>query len=179
MAEVRQTFTETSNRRVAVPDNRGVKVVRSCTINRTKEELFQFWRRFENLPLFMKNLVSVTSTSERESHWIVQSPSGKNVEWDAVIINEHPNELIAWRTREGSDVAHAGSIRFEPGPAGRGTEVTVAFEYEAPGGKIGAKLAKLTGKEPAQQVEKDLLAFKALMETGEIPTTQGQPHGKE
>jgi uncharacterized membrane protein len=110
---------------------------------------------------------------------VAKAPGGKKVEWDALLINEKLNELISWRTVEGSDVAHAGSVRFEQGPGDRGTEVTVKFEYEAPGGKLAAKLAKLTGKEPSQQVEKDLMYFKAVVETGEFPTTHGQPKGEK
>ncbi len=164
--------------KVTVPDNKGIKVVKSCTINRTCEELFQFWRRFANLPQFMKHLVSVTETSDTESHWVAQVGK-KTTEWDAVIFNEHPNELIAWRTREGSDIAHAGTVRFKPAPGNRGTEVTISFEYEPPTGKAIAFLSKLFGKEPGQLVEKDLMRFKSVMETGEIPTTEGQPSCRE
>lgn len=163
--------------KATVPDNKGIKVIKSCTINRSREHLFQFWRQFENLPHFMKHLVSVTQTSDNESHWIAKAGK-KEVEWDAVIFNEHPNELIAWRTREGSDIAHAGSVRFKDAPGNRGTEVTIAFEYEPPTGKAIAYLSKLFGKEPAQLVEKDLMRFKAMMETGVIPTTEGQSTGR-
>lgn len=166
------------NTGVSVEDNKGIKVVKTCTVNRPAEELFQFWRRFENLPRFMKHLVSVNETTSTESHWVAKIGS-KKAEWDSTIINEHPNELIAWRTLEGSDLAHAGSVRFKPAPAGRGTEVTIAFEYEPPAGKAAAFLAKLFGKEPGQVVEKDLRAFKAFMETGEAPTTKGQTSGRE
>lgn len=164
--------------RTTVPDNKGIKVVKSCTINRPREELFQFWRRFENLPHFMKHLVSVTETSAVESHWVARVGK-KEVVWDAVVFNEHPNELIAWRTKEGSDVAHAGSVRFTPAPGNRGTEVTIQFEYEPPTGKAIAFLSKLFGNEPSQLVGKDLMRFKALMETGEVPTTVGQSSCRE
>src|SRR4051794_5251509 len=85
-------------KRVSVPDEHGTKVVKSVTIHRNAQELYEFWRRFENLPLFMRNLVSVSQTSDTDSHWIARSPTGKKVTWDATIINEHPGELIAWRT---------------------------------------------------------------------------------
>jgi uncharacterized membrane protein len=102
----------------SVPDNKGIKVVKSCTINRPREELFQFWRHFENLPLFMKHLESVTQVSEKESHCVARTGK-KTFEWDSVIINEHPGELIAWRTLEGSEIAHAGSVRFKNAPGNR------------------------------------------------------------
>jgi uncharacterized membrane protein len=153
--------------KITVPDNKGIKVVKSCTINRSREELFQFWRRFENLPQFMKHLVSVTQTSPTESHWVAQIAK-KKTEWDAVIFNEHPNELIAWRTCEGSEIAHAGSVRFKTISDG-GTEVTISFEYEPPSGKAAAFISKLFGKEPGQVVEKDLERFKEIMEAEATP----------
>jgi uncharacterized membrane protein len=161
-----------------VRGNRGVKVIEACTIRRSPEDLYQFWRRFENLPQFMKHLVSVTPISQEESHWIAKAPGGRTIEWDAVIINEHPGNLLAWRTREGSKIAHAGSVRFEPSAIPDHTEVTVQIEYDSPGGKFGKLLAKLFGEEPGQQVAEDLGRFKALMEAGEIATTDGQPSGR-
>ena len=164
--------------RAAVPSGQGKKVMKACTIKRSAPELFQFWRNFENLPRFTRHLVSVKQTSGTESHWVAKSPAGTTSEWDAVIINEHPDELIAWESTPGSEIHNAGTVRFKPAPAGQGTEVTVTLEYVPPGGKLGAAVAKLYGEEPAIQVEDDLAAFKALMETGEIPTINGQPVGE-
>jgi uncharacterized membrane protein len=112
----------------------------------------------------MKHLVSVTQTSATDSHWVAQIGK-KKAEWDAVVFNEHPNELIAWRTREGSEIAHAGSVRFKTVSDGE-TEVTISFEYEPPSGKAAAFISKLFGKEPGQVVEKDLERFKEIMESG-------------
>jgi len=164
--------------KIVVPGNRGVKVVKACTVRKPASLLYSFWRDFENIPRITKDLISVTKTSDTESHWSVPAPGGKYVEWDAVVINDEPDRLIAWRSREGADVANAGSVRFEDAPPGEGTEVTVSLEYDAPGGKLGALLAKLTGEEPGQQVAEALRRFKALMEAGEIPTTDGQPVGE-
>jgi uncharacterized membrane protein len=161
-----------------VKGNKGIKIIEACTIRRQPDELFQFWRKFENLPLFMKHLVSVEQTSDQESHWVAKAPAGRTVAWDAIIINEHPGNLIAWRTREGAEIAHAGSVRFEASAIPEHTDVTVQIEYDAPGGKFGKLLARLFGEEPGQQVAEDLGRFKALMETGEIPTTEGQPSGR-
>lgn len=163
--------------RRAVRTGKGVKVTRACTIRKSAEELFQFWRNLENLPKFMQNIISITAVSDVESRWTVRAPGGRVAEWDAVIFNEEPNRLIAWRTREGSDVPNAGSVRFEPNQDGT-TTVKVALEYEPPVGRFTSFVAKLFGKEPNIQVAQDLARFKALMETGEIPTTAGQPVGE-
>ena len=163
--------------RRAVRTGKGVKVTRACTIRRPAEELYQFWRNLENLPKFMKHVVTVQKISDVESRWTVQAPGSRTVKWDAIIFNEEVNRLIAWRTREGSDVPNAGSVRFEPQSDGT-TMVKVALEYEPPVGRFASFVAKLFGKEPNIQVAQDLARFKALMETGEIPTTKGQPVGE-
>ena len=172
-----RSSNETSRNKIAVPGNRGVKVVRCCTVRKSAEELYQFWRSLENLTRIIKHPVSVTTLSETESHWKVSAPGKSFVEWDAIIINDHPNELVAWRSKEGADINNAGSVRFEPAPGDEGTEVTVQLEYDPPGGKLAALLAKLTGEEPKQQVAEALRRFKALMEAGEIPTIEGQTAG--
>jgi uncharacterized membrane protein len=159
---------------VSVPDNKGVKVEEVITINRTPAELFAFWRNFENLPRIMEHLESVECIDQRRSRWRARGPGNKVVEWESDVINEHPNELIAWRTLPGSDVQHAGSIRFAPAPGGRGTEVKVSMEYET--SKFAHFVAKLFGRSPDQQIAEDLRRFKELMETGEI-TARGQSAG--
>jgi uncharacterized membrane protein len=148
----------------SVRGNKGTRVEEVITINRTPEELFAFWRNFENLPRVMEHIDHVECIDQRRSHWRLRWPKEKVVEWDAEIINEHPNELIAWRTLEGSDVQHAGSIRFTPAPGARGTEVKLALEYQT--SKFASFIAKMFGRSPEQQIEEDLRHFKQLMEGG-------------
>jgi uncharacterized membrane protein len=153
------------------------RAVRAVTIRRPAEDLYGFWRQFENLAQVVQSPVLVTSRSPTESHWAVAAPGGKKIEWDAEVTDDRPNELIAWRSRPGADVPNSGVVRFTPAPGGDATEVTVEIEYALPGGKLGALLAKLTGKEAGQQVSEALRRFKALMEAGEIPTIASQPTG--
>ena len=161
---------------VSVPAERGIKVEKSVTIKRSPEELYRFWRNFENLPRFMNHLEAVHVTSPGRSHWVAKGPAGKSVEWDAEIYNEKEGELIAWRTLEGSEVASAGSVRFEP-TAG-GTLVRVTLKYDPPGGRLGAFVARLFGENPERQIDEDLNRFKQLMETGEAASgTQSSGRG--
>lgn len=155
-----------------------IKVEKTVTINKPAAELYRFWRDFENLPCFMKHLKSVHVINDRRSHWIENAPLGSSVEWDAEIVNEQEDQLIAWASVDGSDINHAGSVQFQPAIGERGTEVKVRLEYEPPAGIIGATIAKLFGEEPEQQIGDDLSRFKQLMETGEIATTEGQPSGR-
>ena len=164
--------------KVSVAGGRGVKVEKSVTINRPPEELYSFWRNFENLPRFMHHLESVRVTGGDRSHWVAKAPAGTTVEWDAEVYNEKENEMIAWRSLEGADVASAGSVHFTPAAAGRGTVVRVVLKYDPPGGVIGATVAKLFGENPEQQIDEDLRRFKQVMESGEIATTAGQPSGR-
>ena len=165
--------------KVALAGSRGTQVETAVTIMKPHDELYRFWRELENLPKFMPHLVSVKQTGENRSHWIAKSIRGRTVEWDAEIINDDVNELIGWRTLEGADVVSAGSVRFKPGGADGETIVTVHLQYEPPAGKMGAAIAWLLGEEPSQTIKEDLRRFKALMETGEVPTTTGQPRGKQ
>jgi uncharacterized membrane protein len=150
--------------RPSVRSNQGIKVEETVTIARPAEELFSFWRNFENLPRIMEQVESVECQDERRSHWRVRQPGGGVIEWDAEIINEHPNELIAWRSLEGSDVRHAGSVRFRP--VSGGTEVKLTIEYEAGGGRLVTAVAKLFRSAPEHQIREDLDQFKRIMESG-------------
>jgi uncharacterized membrane protein len=153
----------------------GIHVEEAVTVSRPPSEVFRFWRNFENLPRFMNHLRAVSQREAGISHWVARGPAGMNVEWDARIINEIDGRLIAWQSLEGSEVSTAGSVNFRETP--RGTEVRVHLQYNPPAGKLGAAVARLLGEEPTVQIHDDLRRFKQLIETGEIPTTKGQPVG--
>lgn len=171
-----RSLTETVKEKTGMTDS--IKVEKTVTINKPAEELYHFWHNFENLPRFMKHLNYVKVVNERRSHWIAKAPLGNSVEWDADIINDQENKLIAWASVEGADIDNSGFVRFMPAPGGRGTEVKVVIEYDPPGGAVGAAVAKLFGEEPEQQIGDDLRRFKMIMEAGEIATTEGQPSGR-
>jgi uncharacterized membrane protein len=164
-----------SDTRQQLGGSAGIHVEEAVTVNRPVSELFRFWRNFENLPTFMNHLHLVAEREGGVSHWVAKGPGGMKVEWDARIINEIDNKLIGWQSLEGSTISTAGSVNFRETP--RGTEVRVHLQYNPPAGKLGAAIAWLFGEEPNLQVREDLRRFKQLMETGEIPTTKGQPAG--
>jgi uncharacterized membrane protein len=151
---------------------RAVVVRVAVTVNRSIEEAYSFWRNFSNFPRFMAHIEAVTVSGAR-SHWVAKGPAGMKVEWDAEIVQEQENERIAWRSLEGSDLQHSGTVRFVRAPGARGTEVRVELVYVPPMGTIGRTIAKLFGEEPEQQVRDDLRRFKQLIETGEIPLSDG------
>ena len=161
----------------ALKETTGIHVEKAVTIGKSPEEVYRFWRELTNLPRFMDHLKSVEVTGEKTSHWVAKAPAGREVAWDAEIIVDDPDARISWRSIPGSGIGNAGSVRFVAAPGGRGCEVHVTVQYYPPGGVLGATIAKLFGEEPSQQISDDLRRLKRLMETGEIPTIEGQSHG--
>lgn len=149
-----------------------VLVGRSVTIDRPRQELYDFWRDFNNLPLFMDNVTSVTIQDSERSHWIISPPAGKTVEWDSTIIDDQPGHLIAWESLQGASVRNSGRVEFLDSPDGRGTVVRITLTYDPPAGTVGKLIAKLFQKDPKIQARQDLRRFKQLMETGEVSTAQ-------
>jgi len=156
------------------------EVTANLTINRPPEEVYRFWRQLDNLPQFMQHLESVQVLDDRRSHWVARAPAGKRVEWDAVITQDRPNELIGWRSDEDAQVRNEGTVRFRPAPGGRGTEVSVTLRYDPPAGVLGAAISKLFLEEPTKQIPDDLRRFKQVMELGEVmlsdATVRPGPH---
>jgi uncharacterized membrane protein len=160
-------------------ENRGTHVAQSFLVNKPPEELYRYWRNFENLPRIMTHLEAVRVIDDRRSHWVAKAPSitGGQVEWDAEVTADEPNARIAWRSLPGADVDNSGSVQFTPAPGDRGTAVRVIIDYDPPAGRLGKWVAKLFGEAPERQVREGLRNFKRVMELGEVPTLDGQPHG--
>jgi uncharacterized membrane protein len=157
-----------------------IHIEQAMLVDRPQEELYRFWRNFENLPSFMTHVKSVTVLNDRRSHWVADGIpiDGGRVEWEAEVTVDEPNERIAWRTLPGSDVDHSGEVRFRRALGERGTEVHAYLDYNPPAGTLGHWIAKLSGRSPDWTLREDLRNFKRLMECGEIPTIVGQPQGK-
>jgi uncharacterized membrane protein len=150
----------------------------TTTIRKPAPEVYAFWRDVQNLPTFMAHLEEVRATGDRTSHWCASAPFGKNVEWDAEIVDEAPGEKIVWRSTGKAAVSNSGTVRFVRAPDGTSTEVHVALTYDIPGGAIGKAVAKYFGEEPHQQVDDDLRRLKQVLETGEVVRSDGAPWGK-
>lgn len=153
----------------------GVLIKHSILVDRRPSDVFRVWRDLENLPHFMENVESVRTIDSKRSRWVVRSPVGPAVAFEAEIINERPEELIAWKTVSDADVEHAGSVRFHPIAGGERTEVEVELNYEPPAGRLGSAIAHLTGEDPEQQLRDDLRRFKQWMESRPVPHPSGQP----
>jgi uncharacterized membrane protein len=168
----------TSKSELTVPN--GIHVSTSMLIQRSPDELYAEWSQLENLPRMMTHLKSVTVLDEKKSHWVASAPSivGGQIEWDAETVKDVPGRQISWASLPDSQVANAGRIRFSQALGDRGTIVSVELNYRPPAGRLGHWVAKLFGEDAEKQIVSDLRSFKRKIETGEIPTTEGQPHGR-
>jgi uncharacterized membrane protein len=160
-------------------DREAPAVTAAITVQAEPHDLYALWRDLENLPRFMSHLESVRTAADdpHRSHWVVRGPLNRTVEWDAEIVEDVPDQRIAWRSIAGSPVHHSGVVVFRRAPADRGTEVHVQFDYSLPGGPVAATLAKLLGGEPLQITETDLRRFKQLIETGEVVQSDASLRG--
>jgi uncharacterized membrane protein len=154
---------------------RAVDIQKTITIDAPVDRVFGFWTAYENFPRFMSNVRDVRPSSrEGQSHWTVAGPAGVPVEFDAVVSAFVPNEAFAWRTIEGSPVAHAGLIRFEPAGEGQ-TRVHIRMSYNPPGGWLGHGIAAVFGVDPKRSLDADLVRMKTLIETGHPPHDAARP----
>ena len=148
---------------------RGLHVERTATVQRPPDEVYRAWSDFESLPRLLPGyLLSVTASERRRTRWVVAGPGGVRTSWEAELTADEPGRLIAWRSVPGASVDIAGSVRFEPAPGGRGTEIKVILTYAPPAGKLGAAMAALAGGGGDRLVREALRRFKQLVETGEI-----------
>lgn len=155
-----------------------MELTATTTIRKPPPKVYAFWRDLDNLPTFMAHLEQIRATGDRTSHWSASAPFGKNVEWDAEIVDEAPGERISWRSTGNADVPNAGTVRFVPAPDGVSTEVHIVMSYDVPGGAVGKAVAKYFGEEPHQQLDDDLRRLKQVLETGQVVRSEGAPRGK-
>jgi uncharacterized membrane protein len=151
-------------------------VRKSITVAVTPDRAYRFWRDLENLPSFMQRVDAVEPMSAGRSKWRARGPAGRRLEWEAEIVEDRPNELIRWRSVEGSPINHRGEVNFRTAPGNRGTEVSVNLEYVAPGGDIGRLLAFTSNEALKVQVGRDLRHLKQLMEVGEVVHSDASVH---
>lgn len=152
---------------------------RSISVQGTPEALYRRWRDTETLNQVMGHFAHVTSPGDGLQHWKVPGVLGKDLEWDAEVVEAHPGELLRWRSVGDTALPNEGWVRFRPAPGDWGTSVTLRFVFDPPGGIVGEKAVQLLGAVPAALALKTLKRFKSLVETGEIPTTRPNPAARD
>jgi uncharacterized membrane protein len=143
----------------------------SIMISRPAEALFQFFQKLENMPHVFSHLCSVTEIDCRRFRWVAKAPSaiGGIIEWEATIVIEVPNALIAWQSIPGLDPVNRGSVQLTQTLGSCGTIVKIDVTYEGKEEKLGSIVAQLLGQNADQQVRNDLRNFKKVFETGAVP----------
>jgi uncharacterized membrane protein len=156
-----------------VDRRRAVDIQKTLYIDAAIDQVYAFWSNYENFPLFMSHIREVEDLGDGRSHWSVSGPGGVPIEWNAVLTQQTPREVIAWRSEAGSMLENAGIIRFAT--SGSGTRVDLRFCYHPPAGGAGQAVAELLGSDPRTKLNEDLGRMKALLEA----TTRSESHGKE
>lgn len=154
------------------------KIHHSITVRRSPKEVYEFWRNFENLPRFLKDVVDVQVLSPTRSKWKIKLKSGLTAEWEAMITADEEGKKIAWESLADAEVETNGTVQFLKAPAGRGTIVVLSMNYEVPGGKLTEWGTFFTGEDPDTLTQINLKRLKAFLETGEFPTVEGQSSGR-
>lgn len=166
--QLEMSTAENDRSHASLDGKHAVKVEESVFVAADQVTLYKFWRDLSNLPRLMSHLESVTELDSKRSRWVAKAPAGFKVEWEAEIISERENELISWRSLEGSEIPNAGSVWFTRDSSGAGTNVKVSLMYHPPAGKLGGYIAKLFGEEPSIQIKDDLNRFKMAAEAGRL-----------
>lgn len=149
-----------------------IRVRKAINIDAPIDEVYQFWRNFDNFKLFMEHVKEITTEGDT-STWKVAGPAGATVEFQALITRDVPNESIAWETLPDSQVHSSGFVRFDSNNMG-GTRVSVQMDYVPPAGALGHAVAQLFGVDPRQAMHEDLLRLKSLLEEGKTSSSEGE-----
>lgn len=152
---------------------RPVRVDRAATINKPVDEVYRFWRDLEGLPRVMRHLHRVKELDERFSHWTVRAPGGLEIQWEAEILEDVPNQRLRWQSVASADIHSRGTVSFRPAPGGKGTELHVEIWYEPPAGQVGRGVAWLVGGALERQIHEDLRRCKQVLETGDVTLSDG------
>jgi uncharacterized membrane protein/uncharacterized protein YwbE len=157
-------------RLVGVDGRRAVDIQKTITVDVPIDQAFAFWDDFENFPKFMRHVREVRRTNDpRQWHWTVSGPAAAaTIEFDAVLTERIPNQVIAWKTRESSLIGHAGLVRFDAINPNR-TRIQIRLSYNPPGGALAHGVLALVSADPKSRLDEDLVRMKTVLETGRRP----------
>lgn len=137
----------------------------SFTVSKPRREVYEFWRKLDNLPLFMNHLESVEVLDDKRSHWVLKLPTNlTTISWDAEIVKDEPGEMIGWSSLPDSAIDNAGKVRFKDGPEPGTTLVDVVISYQPPAGGLGTGIAHILNPVFKRMVETDVRNFKQYMD---------------
>jgi uncharacterized membrane protein len=155
-----------------------LSITRAVTVGKPADELYRLWREPQTMVRIMEEFADISVKDEKRSHWSVRGPLGRRIEWDYEVTEEHPGERIRWQTMPGAEVPNDGVVEFRPALGDRGTEVLLRMRFHPAMPVPSEGVMKLLGFVPKQIAYKALWRFKALAETGDIPSIKNQPAGR-
>jgi uncharacterized membrane protein len=139
------------------------EVHESIEVNVPVSTSYNQWTQFETFPRFMEGVESVTQLDDTRLHWVAEF-GGKQHEWDAKIVEQVPDQRVAWRSVDGKGVD--GVVTFTPlGPDGTRIEVEMSWETEGMLESLGSALGA-----DDRRVKGDLERFKELIESQGVET---------
>lgn len=142
-----------------------VTIKSAFVIDKPRKAVYDFWRKLDNLPMFMNHLESVEQLDDTRSHWVLRLPTGVGtVSWDAQIVKDRPGEVIGWSSLPDSIIDNAGKVFFRDAADGKGTIVDVIISYRPPAGGVGAGIANLLNPVFKNMVDTDVRNFKQYMD---------------
>lgn len=141
-----------------------VRVRTSIIVEKPRNEVYSFWRKLENLPLFMKHLERVQEHDDVHSTWTADLPGYGLLQWNAEIVKETDGHFLGWQSVEGAPIENAGKVEFYDFGPGR-TEMKVVIAYRPPAGDLGVLIAKALNPAFTKLIENDIHSFKERMET--------------
>ncbi len=133
-------------------------VEKSIEVEVPVREAYNQWTQFEEFPSFMEGVEQVRQLDDTHLHWKAEI-GGEELEWDAEITEQTPDQRIAWKSTSGA--TNAGVVTFHRLDEGK-TKITVQMDYEPEGvaENAGDLLGLLDGR-----VNGDLKRFKELIES--------------
>lgn len=150
----------------------------TLVIDRSPEEVYDAWRNLEELPGILRHLETVEVLGDARSRWVARTPNGRRIEWEAEITEDRRGEVLRWRSVSGSTVDTQGHVKLRAWRPDGGTLLEVRLRFAPPTGGLPSVAASLLRPVLAQGVREDLRRFKHRTEAGEVPRTEGQPHGE-
>jgi uncharacterized membrane protein len=155
------------------PYSAQVKVTQ--TIGATPTEIHAFLQDSRNWKKVLKG-IDMESNGAGSVKLTIGSLSNSPVISEAHVTDQQPGKFMAWTSGDGP-MQHHGVLHFRSAPGDRGTELSTAFEFNAPAGPVARAILMFLGKDPEQLARESLRRLKQLIEAGEIPTIDNQPSG--
>ena len=154
-------------------------VQRSLTIRATPEQLLERWSDPEVQRAVLHDRATLVSGDRQQMVWSVRTHGDRHVDVRSRQVEWVEGRSVRYLSEGEHDVRIESELAVTPGPSDRGTQANLRVGYVLPGGVVAETVAKWLGSAPELIVSTVLHRFKALLETGEIPTLERNPSARD